>query len=36
MAVEVEGHADVAVAEAFLDGFGVGAEADEQRGAGVA
>jgi hypothetical protein len=36
VAIEVEGHADVAVAEALLDGLGAGAEADEQRRARVA
>ena len=36
MAVAVEGDGDAAVAEAFLDGLGVGAESDAEGGAGVA
>jgi hypothetical protein len=33
--VEVQGHADVAVPEALLDGLGMGSELDEQRCTGV-
>ncbi len=36
MAVAVEGDGDGRVAEAFLDGLGVGAEGDAEGGAGVA
>lgn len=36
MGVAVHGHRDRRVAEVDLDGFGVGAGADEQAGAGVA
>lgn len=36
MAVAVEGDGDAAVAEAFLDGLGVGAEGDAEGGAGMA